>query len=81
MVFFPVLYSCDSLKYLMFYRTVPIINGPEEKHLFENNVGKEEKAGYQHFLIFPSMFSLLTIREIITKAGIHLASANVFNLV
>ena len=32
---------------------------PLEKKGFENTVGKEENAGYQHFLLFPQCFPLI----------------------
>ena len=36
-----------------------------EMKFFENIVGKEENAGDQHFLLFPTMFSTLYQRIII----------------
>ena len=38
--------------------TVTASDATEEKIAFENNVGKGENAGYQHFLLFPLCFLL-----------------------
>ena len=51
------------------------------KKTLENIVGKEENAGNQHFLPFPTVFSTLSKREIIIFATLNLSSANAFNLV
>ena len=32
----------------------------KKEKAFENIVGKEENAGNQHFLLFPTMFSILS---------------------
>ena len=40
---------------LTLYHTIPTFNDPEKKS-FENNVGKVENAGNQHFLLFPQCF-------------------------
>ena len=50
---------------------------------YENNVGKGENAGDQHFLLFLAMFSNLSEKEIIILATItcNLSSANSLNLV
>ena len=48
---------------------------------FENIVGKGENTGNQHFLIFSTMFSTLSKREIGILATLNLSSANAFNLV
>ena len=53
---------------------------PKKKAL-ENTVGKGENAGNQHFLLFPTVFSTLSKREIIILANYNLSSANAFNLV
>ena len=50
------------------------------KNPFENIVGKGENAGNQHFLLFPTMFSTLSFREIIILAKFKLPSGNTFNL-
>ena len=44
-------------------------------------MGKEENAGNQHFLLFPTVFSTLSQREIVILAIFNLSSANAFNLV
>ena len=41
-----------------------------KKEPFENNVGKEENAGNQHFLLFPQCF--LSYPEEILQFGSHL---------
>ena len=41
---------------LTLYHTTPTFNDPEKKEAFENIVGKGEKAGNQHFLLFPQCF-------------------------
>ena len=47
----------------------------------ENTVGKQENAGYQHFLLFQHCFLLRLTREIIVLATFHWLSANASNLV
>ena len=47
---------------------------------FENIVGKGEKAGNQHFLIFPAVFSTRSKTEMIILATFDLSSANALNL-
>ena len=44
-----ILHSGDKLT---LYHTIPILSILKKKAL-ENNVGKEENAGNQHFLLFP----------------------------
>ena len=44
-------------------------------------VGKGENAGNQHFLLFPTMFSTVSRREIIILVTFVLSSANALNLV
>ena len=44
-----------NLARLTFYHTIPTFYGPAEG-TFENNVGTEENAGNQHFLLFPQCF-------------------------
>ena len=38
------------------HHTIPCLNNPFKKKHFENILGKEENAGYQHFLLFPQFF-------------------------
>ena len=45
-----------------------------KKNSFENIEGTEENAGYQHFLLFPSIFSYLPVVTLIVL------SANALNL-
>ena len=52
-----------------------------KKKALENTVGKEENAGNQHFLLFPTVFSSLPQREIVILATFNLWSANAFNFV
>ena len=52
-----------------------VLTNPKYK-AFENIVGKGENAGNQHFLIFPTMFSTLSMTEIIIFATIHLSFAS-----
>ena len=47
----------------------------------ENNVGKGENAGNQHFLLFPAMFSTPIKRNFRFLAASDLSSANAFSLV
>ena len=42
---------------------------------------KEKIAGNQHFLLFSTVFSILSEREIIITAAFNLLSANAFDLV
>ena len=44
---------------LTLYQTIPGFKTLGWK-AFENTVGKEENAGNQHFLLFPTMFSTLS---------------------
>ena len=48
--------------------------------VFDNIVGKEENAGKQYFLLFPTMFSSLSEGEIIFSAMFIPLTANAFNL-
>ena len=52
-----------------------------KKKTLENTVGKEENAGDQHFLSFPTVFSVLPQREIVIVATFNLLYANAFNLI
>ena len=51
-----------------------------KKKPFENTMGKGENASNQHSLFFPTVFSILSRREIIILATCNLLSANAFNL-
>ena len=42
--------------------------------MFENNVGKEENVGHQHFLIFTQRFLGLPFKNPISKFGVRLHS-------
>ena len=50
-------------------------NGP-----FENIVGKGENAGNQHFLLLPTMFSMLLWTNYMYLETFYLSSANAFKL-
>ena len=43
-------------------------------------MGKAENAGYQHFHLFPTMFSTLSKRNFTIHTAVKLSSANAFNL-
>ena len=45
---------CSKI-YSTLYHTIPSLNDLK-KQPFENIVGKQENAGYQHFLLFPQCF-------------------------
>ena len=47
---------------------------------FENIVGEGENAGYQHFLIFPAMFSTHPKKNFSFSFTFILSSANAFIL-
>ena len=62
--------------------TIPNFNDPLTRRTFENIVGeKGENAGNQYFLLFHSIFSNLSKREICILATLNFSSANAFNLV
>ena len=56
------------------YQTLPGFIDAVEKP-YENNVGKGENAGSQHFLSFPTLFSSLS-----GKNSAILATFNIFSL-
>ena len=72
-------YFSQNLSHLTLYQTISTFNNPREQNTFQNTVGKEENAGYQHFLLFPVLymatgilsfhqsFSNLPRREIVIK--------------
>ena len=47
---------------------------------FENIVRKGENAGYQHFLLFPKIFSIIFKTNLIFSISFILSSSNAFNL-
>ena len=52
-----------------------------EKKPFENNMGKGENAGNQHFLLFPQCFTLPKTKfNFSATLNFVLSSANAFNL-
>ena len=61
---------------LTLYHTIPT----QRKKALENTVGKGENAGNQHFLLFPTVFSTLSKREIIIVTTSILSSTTAFNL-
>ena len=48
--------------------------------VFENIVGTGEKAGNQHFLFFPTMFSTSSETQIIIWTAFKMSSANALKL-
>ena len=68
-------YACST-----FSRTIPGFHDPTKK-AFENIVGKGENADNQYFLLFFTMFSSLSKKEILISATLKLLSTNTFNLV
>ena len=53
---------------------------PSKEKPFENIVGKGENAGNQHFLLFLTMFSSLSINKFDFFSHIILLFATAFNL-
>ena len=62
---------------LTLYQAIPF--NDLEKKPFENNVGKGENAGNQHFLLFPTMFSTLPSINFSFLVTLMLPYANDFN--
>ena len=50
-----------------------------KRKALENTMGKGENAGNQHFLLFPTVFSTLSKREIIILIIFNMSSAKAFN--
>ena len=76
---FPQYFLC-YLKILYPFTTQSRLSTPLEKKALENIVGKEENAGYQHFLLSPTMFSTLPKPNFNSLLTFILSSANALNL-
>ena len=64
---------------LTLYHTIPTFNDPEEG--FGKHCGKRRKCWQPAFSAFPTVFSLLSKREIIILALFNLLSEKAFNLI
>ena len=65
---------------LTLYHTIPTFNNPEEEG-FGKHCWKRRKCWLPAFSPFPTVFSALSKREIVTLATFDLSSANALNLV
>ena len=76
--------SCCAIgrrrKTLTNYNTIFTLNDPE-KETFRKHCGKPRKCWLPAFPPFPTMFSTLSLTEIIILATYNLSSASAFNLV
>ena len=69
----------DPMPVKTLYHTIPTFNDPKEEG-FGRHFRKEENAGNEQFVLFLSVFPILSKREIITIATFNFSSANAYNL-